>query len=364
MKNTFGDSLSITLFGESHGEAIGAVLDGVAPGIQVDEEFIDKQLSLRRPQGRISTQRKEADKFRIVSGVKNGRACGTPICILIENSDTKSEDYSLFSALPRPSHADFTGREKYHGFEDNAGGGHFSGRITAPIVAAAAIIIPALNKKGIYIGTHIKKVSEIEDREFSDYMSDIEYLSNTYFALLDNAVAEKMKEKIISAASEGDSIGGILETAVIGVPSGVGEPWFDTVESKLSHALFSVPAVKGVEFGAGFSFGCMKGSQANDVFTVNNGKIVTETNNNGGVVGGITSGMPIIIRCAIKPTPTISKPQKTVDLKTLKEEELIAPGRHDPFIAHRARVVVDSVVALTLADMLALRFGTDWLAKL
>ncbi len=362
MKNTFGDSLSITLFGESHADAIGAVIDGIAPGIEVDEEFIKKQLSLRRPHGRISTTRKEADKFKIISGVKNGYTCGTPICILIENSDARSEDYSLFSTLPRPSHADFTGREKYHGFEDNAGGGHFSGRITAPIVAAAAIIIPALNKKGIYIGTHIKRAGDIEDRDFSDYFDDINYLSNTYFAILDSSVADKMQEKIISAAQEGDSIGGILETAVYGMPSGLGEPWFDTVEGKLSHALFSVPAVKGVEFGAGFSFGSMKGSEANDAFTAKNDKIVTQTNNNGGVLGGITSGMPIIMRCAIKPTPTISKPQMTVDMKTLEKTEMIAPGRHDPFIAHRARVVVDSVVSLTLADMLALRYGTDWLA--
>lgn len=362
MKNAFGDSISITLFGESHGPAIGAIIDGLAPGIKVDEDFIKKQLSLRRPQGRISTPRSEQDKFSILSGVHNGYTCGTPVCITIENSDVKTKDYASLQCLPRPSHADFTAREKYHGFEFSAGGGHFSGRITASIVAAAAIIIPALNKKGIYIGTHIKRIADIFDRDFSDYSADIDYLSNNYFAVLDKSASQRMNEKIISIANEGDSIGGILETAVCGMPAGVGEPWFDTVEGKISHALFSIPAVKAVEFGAGFLFADMCGCEANDVFIVNDGKIKTKTNNNGGVLGGISSGMPIIFRCAVKPTPTISKLQKTVDMKTLEEADILAPGRHDPCIVHRARIVVDSITALTIADMLALRYGTDWLA--
>ena len=361
MKNTFGDVLSITLFGESHGEAIGAVIDGIAPGIKVDEDFISHQLSLRRPQGKISTARKEQDAFKIISGVKDGVTCGTPICLLIENSDTKSSDYKDLYNIPRPSHADFTAREKYHGFEDTAGGGHFSGRITAPIVAAAAIVIPALSKKGIKIGTHIKEIAGVLDRDFGDYNTDISYLNNTDFAVLDGVAAEKMKSKILSAGGEGDSVGGILETAVIGMPAGVGEPWFDTVESRLSHALFSVPAVKAVEFGAGFGFAKMKGSTANDNFVLKDGKVITETNNNGGVLGGITRGMPIIFRVAVKPTPSISKPQKTVDIKENTEKEIKVSGRHDPCIVHRARVVADSVVALTLSDMLSLRFGTDWL---
>lgn len=362
MKNTFGDVLSITLFGESHGPAIGAVLDGVAPGIKIDEAFISHQLDLRRPQGNISTPRKEADDFKIISGVKNGYTCGTPVCIVIENKNTKSQDYNDFCNLPRPSHADFTGREKYHGFEDTAGGGHFSGRITAALVAAGAMIIPALKKKGIYIGTHIKEICGVEDKDFGDIKNDIEYLSNEHFAVIDKSSAEKMQETILSAVKNRDSVGGILETAVIGVPAGVGEPWFDTVEGKLAHALFAVPAVKGVEFGAGFNFAKMKGSTANDSFAVKDDKIVTETNNNGGILGGITSGMPIILRTAVKPTPTISLPQKTVDMEALTEKEITGKGRHDPCIVHRARVVIDSLVALTLADMLSLRFGTDWLA--
>lgn len=362
MKNTFGDVLTVTLFGESHGAAVGAVIDGLAPGIKTDAEFIARQLDLRRPSGEISTARRESDEFRIVSGVKNGYTCGTPVCVIIENQDTKSGDYKALCDLPRPSHADFTAREKYHGFEDTAGGGHFSGRLTAPLVAAAALVIPALREKGIFIGTHIKSIGNVSDRDFTDYKADISRLSEAGFAVLDSAVKDAMEKEILSAKSEGDSIGGILETAVIGVPAGVGEPWFDTVEGKLSHAIFSVPAVKGIEFGAGFSFSKMRGSEANDPFTVSGGKITTETNNNGGVLGGITSGMPIVFRTVIKPTPTIAKPQRTVNTETLAEAQIKAAGRHDPCIVHRARVVVDSLTALALADMLTLRFGTDWLA--
>ena len=362
MKNTFGNSLSVTLFGESHGGAIGAVLDGLAPGIKIDEDFIRHQLSLRRPGGRISTARCERDDFRILSGVSGGYTCGTPICIIIENTDTKSGDYDNLKDLPRPSHADYTARMKYHGFEDTAGGGHFSGRITAPLVAAAAIVMPALSAKGISIGTHIKKIMSEEDRNFSDIKNDIRYLADAEFPVLDATAGEKMRAEILAAASEGDSVGGILETAVLGMPAGAGEPWFDTVEGVLSHALFSVPAVKGVEFGAGFEFANMHGSNANDNFAVDNGTVVTKTNNNGGVLGGITSGMPIIFRCAVKPTPSIAKAQNTFNMKTLIEKEISVSGRHDPCIVHRARVVIDSVTALALADLLSLRFGTDWLA--
>lgn len=362
MKNTFGDSLTVTLFGESHGEAIGAVLDGIAPGVRVDCAFIEKQLLLRRPAGAISTSRKEADKFRILSGVVNGFTCGTPICIVIENGDIKPEDYSAFDDIARPSHADFTARQKYHGFEAKSGGGHFSGRITAALVAAAGIVIPALNRKGVYIGTHIKKLGGVSDRDFADFKQDIAYLSDARFAVLDTGVESKMRDKIVAAANEGDSIGAILETAVYGMPAGVGEPWFDTVEGKISHAVFSVPAIKGIEFGAGFGISDMKGSNANDPFVIENGEIKTASNNNGGVLGGITSGMPIVFRCAVKPTPTICKEQKSVDMKNMTAANIIAAGRHDPCIAHRARVVVDSVTALALADSLTVRFGTDWLA--
>lgn len=363
MKNTIGSNVTLTLFGESHGAAVGAVIDGLAPGIEVDEDFIRSQLDLRRPVGQISTPRKESDNFSILSGVFEGKTTGTPICIVIPNENTKSKDYSETRFKMRPGHADFTANEKYHGFEDYRGGGHFSGRITAALVAAGAIAISALKQKGIFIGTHISRCGGVDDRTFLDFEQDIKSLSQKEFAVLENSVADVMKEKIIAAKNEGDSIGGILETAVIGVPSGVGEPWFDSVEGMLSHALFSIPAVKGVEFGAGFSICDMLGSNANDNFALKNGKVVTETNNNGGINGGITNGMPIIFRIAVKPTPTISKPQKTVDIKSLTETETAFIGRHDPCIVHRARVVADSVTAFVLCDLLATRFGTDWMVK-
>ena len=362
MKNSFGQSVSVTLFGESHGSEIGIVIDGLAPGIEVDREFISFQLSLRRPQGKISTKRCEMDEFRIVSGVFEGKTTGTPICIVIPNSDTKSKDYSSTRFLARPGHADYTANCKYHGFEDYRGGGHFSGRITAPIVAAGAICLQALKKKGIYIGTHVKECAGVCDSGFSEICDDIQKLNSMDFAVLSEKSGDMMKEAILNAANEGDSVGGILETAVVGMPAGLGEPWFDSVESSLSHILFSIPAVKGVQFGLGFEFAKKRGSEANDCFKMDEGKVTTITNNNGGINGGITNGMPILFSCVVKPTPTIYKPQKTVDFNTNENAEITPHGRHDPAIIHRARVVVDSVTALCLCDLLAMRFGTDWLA--
>ena len=361
MKNTFGNNIAVTLFGESHGEYIGAVLDGLASGIEINIEYISHMLTLRRPSGNISTPRKEKDNFKIVSGVFGGKTTGTPLTILIPNENVKSEDYSCMSSIPRPSHADFTAECKYKGFQDSRGGGHFSGRITAALVAAGALCRLALEQKGIYIGTHIKSCAGTCDKEFESLAEDIKTLNQRQFAVLDSEAEEKMKAAILSAAEEGDSVGGILETAVIGMPAGVGEPWFDTVEGMLSHAVFSIPAVKGVEFGLGFGFADKKGSEANDPFKVENGRVVTATNNNGGINGGITNGMPIIFRTVIKPTPTIFKEQNTVDLKLKTDTVLMPKGRHDPAIVHRARVVVDSVVALVLADLLSTHFGTDWI---
>ncbi len=363
MKNTFGNNLTVTLFGESHGTAIGAVLDGITPGLTVDTEIIKNMLSLRKGLSEISTPRREEDAFEILSGVFEGKTTGTPLCIVIKNEDTRSRDYSATKNLARPSHADFTANCKYGGFQDYRGGGHFSGRITAPLVALAGIIIPALEKKGIYIGSHISECGGISDREFSDILSDVKALKNKEFAVLEDKTGEKMIDAIKNAKAEGDSIGGAVETAVFGVPAGVGEPWFDSMESMLSHALLSVPAVKGVEFGLGFGFSKMKGSLANDSFKTENGKIVTETNNSGGINGGITNGMPIIFRTAFRPTPTISKAQNTVNIKTGEDAVLEAKGRHDPCIVHRAKVVVDSVTALVIADMLITRYGTDWLSE-
>lgn len=363
MKNTFGNNLSITLFGESHGVAIGAVLDGVTPGITVDMAFINKMLSLRKGIDAVSTSRREQDEIEILSGVFEGKTTGTPLCIMIKNADTRSKDYSLTKDLARPSHADFTAECKYHGFEDYRGGGHFSGRITAPLVAAAGIIIPALQKKGIKIGSHISECAGISDRDFEDISADIKTLDGKEFAVLDDQKGSEMIEAIKCAKSQGDSVGGIVETAVIGLPAGVGEPWFDSVESVLSHAIFSVPGAKGIEFGKGFEIAGMIGSDANDCFENFDDNIVTKTNNSGGINGGITNGMPIIFRTAFRPTPTIAKAQNTVNIKTGENAILQAKGRHDPCIVHRAKVVVDSVTALALADLLITRYGTDWLSE-
>ena len=359
MKNTFGTSVSVTLFGESHGAEIGAVVDGLAPGLPVDESEIAARLALRRPAGRISTARREPDAFRIVSGVFEGRTTGTPLTVLIPNTDTRSGDYRRGPA--RPGHADYTAFVKYHGFEDYRGGGHFSGRITAALVAAGAVVLPALKKRGILLGTHIARCAGIDDVPFGSLPADLEKLNTLPFAVLDESRGQRMREAVEAAASRGDSVGGILETAVTGLPAGVGEPWFDTAEGILAHALFSVPAVKAVEFGDGFALADKTGIEANDPIRCADGKTVTQTLHNGGINGGITNGMPLLFRCAVKPTPSIALPQQTVNMLTGEETVLEITGRHDPAIVHRARAVVDSVTALALCDLLALRFGTDWL---
>lgn len=338
MKNTIGNSITITLFGESHGEAIGAVIDGIASGIDVNKEYIAAQLSRRRPKDATSTPRQEKDEFSILSGVFEGKTTGTPICITIPNCDTQSKDYGEMQYKMRPSHADYTANCRYNGFQDYRGGGHFSGRITAALVAAAAIVIPALDKKGIKVDTKIVSIAGETDEAI-------------------------MREKILAAKLDGDSVGGSLKTEVIGVPAGVGEPWFDTVEGMLSHAIFSIPAVKGIEFGLGFDFADKNGSFANDQMYLDGDNVKCYTNNNGGVIGGITNGMPIVFNTVIKPTPTISKEQNTVDIKSMQNTTIKACGRHDPCIVHRAAVVVESVTALVIADMLASKYGTDWLAK-
>ena len=360
MKNTYGISLQITLFGESHGPYIGAVLDGLAPGLPIDEDFIKHQLSLRRPSGKISTARVEADEYTIASGMYKGKATGTPLTIIIPNSSQHSTDYEKAERLARPGHADYAASCKYHGFEDFRGGGHFSGRITAALVAAGAIAIKALESKGIYIGSHVLSCGGVKDDGFSPTVEEIKALGDKAFAVINDAKEAEMKAVIEAAAAEGDSVGGILETAVIGMPAGVGEPWFDSIESMLSHALFSIPAIKGVQFGAGFDMADCRGSQYNDALRKGESGAYTETNNNGGINGGITNGMPITFRCAVKPTPSIFKEQKTINLITGENAELSLKGRHDPAIIHRARIVVDSMVAIVLYDILAGRFGTDW----
>ena len=367
MKNVFGSAVTVTLFGESHGEAIGAVIDGLAPGLTVDEELIRQRLSLRRPSGTISTQRQEQDEYRIVSGVYEGKTTGTPVCILIPTADTRSGDYQ--TSVARPGHADYTAQCKYHGAQDGRGGGHFSGRITAALVAAGALVLPTLARRGIEIGTHVCRCAGVSDARFTMEPPDEEgalreqlrALNQKTFAVLDETAGERMKQHIERARADLDSVGGVLETAVVGLPAGLGEPWFDSLESVLSHALFSIPAVKGVEFGDGFGFADLFGSQANDAMRLSDGRVVTLTNHNGGILGGISNGMPVIFRCAVKPTPSIGKLQKTVDFVKGEEIDYAGRGRHDPCIVHRARAVVDSVCALALIDLLTQRFGTEGL---
>ena len=361
MKNTFGMSLFVTIFGESHGKMIGAVIDGLAPGIKIDTDNIEERLAERRPKGKISTARCEKDEFQIVSGEFNGYTTGTPLTVLIPNNDTRSKDYSSLLDVPRPSHADYTATAKYHGFQDYRGGGHFSGRITAALVAAGAILESALKNKGVYIGTHIAKLHGIKDRGFSSYPEDIKLLSEREFPVLSDEAMDKMTREIELAAENKDSVGGILESAIIGLPAGVGEPWFDTAEGLISHILFSVPGIKGVEFGEGFGLADLFGSEANDSFRYENGDVVTKTNKSGGINGGITNGMPITVRCAVRPTPSIFKEQDSVSLKSKQNTKLTIEGRHDPAIIHRARTVVDAVLAIAVADMLTARFGTDFL---
>lgn len=363
MKNTFGNALAVTLFGESHGNSVGVVLDGLAPGIAVDEAEIRRRLSLRRPKADgLSTERIEPDEFTVESGVFRGRTTGTPLCIRIPNTDRISADYAPFSDCPRPSHADYTAAVKSGGFADLRGGGHASGRLTAALVAAGAIVLPALAAKGILIGTHLAKIGSVADRAFGEIGADLENLQKAGFPVLSPEKGEEMKAAILAAKADGDSIGGICETAVSGLPAGIGEPWFDSAEGMLSHALFSIPAVKGVEFGDGFAFAGMRGSAANDAFCLQNGTLIRPTNHGGGIEGGITNGMPLLFRCAFKPTPSIARPQKTVDLKTVTETEIAVGGRHDPCVAVRACPVIDSVTALVLYDLCSTAYGTNWFA--
>ena len=364
MSDTIGRAVTLTLFGESHGPAIGCVLEGLCPGVRVDEAFLAAQMEKRRAKGAISTARTEADRVRFVSGVKDGRATGTALTLLIENTNTKSEDYARTQQLLRPGHADYTAFEKYHGFQDARGGGHFSGRLTAPLVAAGSIFVQLLRSKGVWIGTHLAQCAGVADEPFAGegavLSSQLEALEHAAFPALDDAAGAAMVRAIEAAASEGDSVGGVLETAVCGLPAGLGEPFFGSVESVLAALCFSMPAVKGVEFGTGFSLAGMRGSEANDAFCMRGGRIRTQTNRNGGINGGITNGMPLVMRTAVKPTPSIYKAQQTVDYAQKEEAVLQIHGRHDPCIAHRACIVQTSLVALGLADLITQACGPAW----
>ena len=360
MADWTGNNIKLSIFGTSHGPYIGASIDGLPAGIKVNEDSIRKALSLRRPGGRISTARVEQDEFEIISGVFNGYTSGDCLTVIIANSDTRSKDYSELKIKPRPSHADYSANVKYDSFNDYRGGGHFSGRLTAAIVALCAIIRDVLSFKGITVGSHIRSIGEIEDDRLSFKKEELDYLNEQYFAVLNEETKDKMLKLIEEARNSQDSVGGIIETAVLGLPCGIGEPYFDSVESRLASLIFSIGGVKGVEFGSGFDISRMYGHEANDEFAYDNGTVITLTNHNGGINGGITNGMPLVVSTAIKPTPSISRVQRTVNLQTGENCELEIHGRHDPCIVHRARIVVDSLICFGLLDLCISEYGKRW----
>lgn len=351
-----GNKIKITIFGQSHSEAIGVVVDGLPAGFRPDLDKINEFMKRRAPgRDRFSTARKEADMPEILSGLVDGLTCGAPLCAIIKNSDQKSRDYDNLKLVPRPGHADFAAYMKYDGNNDIRGGGQFSGRMTAPLCFAGALCMQLLENKGIHIGAHIESVHGIRDMRFDPVnitKDELYSLSQKDFCVIDEEAGERMKEQIDKARKSLDSVGGCIECAIIGMPVGVGGPLFEGIEGRISQNIFAVPAIKGIEFGAGFSASEMFGSENNDSFYANDGEIKTKTNNHGGILGGISSGMPIIFRVCVKPTPSIAKEQDSVNLKTKEAEKLVVTGRHDPCILGRAVPVIEAVAAITMLDML------------
>jgi len=345
-------SLEFSIFGQSHSEAIGTVISGLPCGFEIDLSALQAFVNRRRAAGAISTARKEADVVKIISGLFDGKTCGSPIAAVIYNGDTRSADYDKIINTPRPSHADYTASVKYGGFNDYRGGGHFSGRLTAPLCVVGGIARQILAARGITVGAHLYKIKNVCDRPYDPVNLTVNDLAEKSFPVLEEAAGEAMKEVILSAKKGGDSVGGVIEVGVIGLPAGLGEPNFDGVENVISRLAFAVPAVKGIEFGNGFAAAELFGSENNDVLALTEGKIVTVTNNAGGVNGGITNGMPLVFRVALKPTPSIQKPQKTLNIATGEREELTVGGRHDPCVAVRAVPVMESVAAIACLDML------------
>lgn len=348
MSSTYGESLKLSIFGQSHGNAIGMTLDGIPAGLQVDLAALQQFLNRRAPgQNDWSTPRKEEDAPEFLSGILDGYTCGAPIAAMIRNTNTRSGDYAGLKQSPRPGHADFTAQIKYGGYQDAAGGGHFSGRLTAPLCIAGGLCKQWLEARGICIGAHLKAVADVEDRSFDPLNPELDAVK-TEFPVLDSHIGAQMQQAVAAARSEGDSVGGIIECAVTNLPVGLGEPMFGGMESRLAQIIYGIPAVKGLEFGAGFEAAAMRGSEHNDSFTVTDGNITTVTNHAGGILGGITSGMPLIFRVAIKPTPSIAKQQQTVSNGSVTTLQI--KGRHDPCIAPRAVPVMEAAAAIAIFD--------------
>lgn len=356
MPSVFGENIKVSIFGQSHSEAIGVVVDGLPAGFEVDMDALNAFLARRAPgQGKFTTARKESDLPEFVSGIVDGVTCGAPLCALIRNKDTRSGDYADLRDHPRPSHADYPAYVKFGAAHDIRGGGHFSGRLTAPLCVAGGIALQMLAGRGVRVGAHLCSVGDVQDEHF-DLVSvgerDFERIAANGFPVLDEMAGARMFDAIERARMDADSIGGTIECAATGLPAGLGDALFGGLEGRLSQALFGIPAVKGVEFGSGFDGARMRGSENNDPFVMQEGSVRTLTNNAGGILGGITTGMPLIMRVAIKPTPSIGRAQRSVSLSEGKPYELTIRGRHDPCIAPRAVPVVEAAVALVLLDMM------------
>lgn len=356
--NTIGNALRLTLFGESHGAFVGAVLDGLPAGTTLDMERIQGEVDMRRPAALIGTARHEEDRVEILSGAREGRLTGTPIVFLFRNTDVRSALYEQMKNIPRPGHADYTSFVKYHGHADYRGGGQFSGRMTAPIVAAGAAARQFLGSKGIRIAARVLSIHDVSDTGVYTFDEVEARRFSNEIRCIDAETAERMRSRILEARGNGDSVGGIIECIANGIPPGLGEPFFDSVEGEIAKFIFAIPAVRGIEFGAGFAASRMFGSQHNDPFVMKGKRVATMTNNAGGINGGITNGMDIVFRVAFKPTSSIPREQRSVDLSSLEETVLQVKGRHDPCIVPRASIVVEAACCLVLAD-LYLRSGLD-----
>ena len=348
MSSTYGENLHLTIFGQSHSPAIGVTVEGIPAGEKVDPDELQRFLDRRAPgKNAWSTPRKEADVPEILSGLVNGHTCGAPLTAIIRNTNTRPQDYANLAVVPRPGHADYTAEVKYGGWQDRTGGGHFSGRLTAPLCIAGGICLQILAREGITVVSRIAAIAGISDEgELTGSTADKE------FPVVSDACGEKMREAIAAAREAGDSVGGVVECVVLGAPAGLGDPMFGGMENRIASAVFGIPAVKGVEFGAGFGASELRGSENNDAFAVEDGSIVTETNRCGGILGGITTGMPIVFRAAFKPTPSIARAQRSVDLQTMTQETLTVAGRHDPCIVPRAVPCVEAAAAVAVYDAL------------
>ena len=352
MSSMYGESLRLSLFGQSHSPAIGVTLDGLPAGFAIDMESLLAFLARRAPgRSALATQRKESDLPEFLGGIVDSRTCGAPLTAIIRNQNTRSGDYDQLRDIPRPAHADYAAHIKYGGFQDVAGGGHFSGRLTAPLCVAGGICLQILQQMGISIAAHISSIGAVEDRRFSPVSPELDSVS-AEFPVLDVAAGEAMQQLILDCRAEGDSVGGTVECAVTGVPAGLGDPIFDGMENRLAQILFGIPAVKGLEFGSGFEGSRLRGSENNDGFRMEQGKVCTPTNRHGGILGGITSGMPILFRVAFKPTPSIARLQQSISLQAGKNTDLAIQGRHDPCIVPRAVPCVEAAAAIAVLDAL------------